>query len=316
MKKILEDKYEALKEQEGEKVTYIGMEITQREGRFYVCMASRIAQLEGDFGDLPRSKTPPANPARTQNFCVPDNEECKMFQDTKRYRSLVMTLAYIANVRPDIRFHVMYLATRQVTPTVNDWGRALHIAAYLKATQYDAMVVNAIGKDVVVNVYTDAAYDVHVDSKSHSGVAVFVGEAGCCVYSSSNKQHCVTRSSTDAEIVACEVGALLGSYYRDVLQELNIRANVVQHQDNQSCITLCSKGTRCYDRKERHMVRRINFLKEYLDDMSHRASLLWCPTAEMTADILTKDLHGYAFALHKASLMGWPRPIDPANTGE
>ena len=316
VKAILEEKYEALKEQTGRNLTYIGMEIVQSDDSFSVSMARRIGQLEGDFGGFPVGKVPPINPARTQSFCTPDADDCKKFADIKRYRSLVMTLAYIANVRPDIRFHVMFLATRQVTPTVNDWARALHIASYLKATQHDSMIVRAIGKDVVVSTYTDAAYDVHLDSKSHSGVTVFVGEAGCAIYSSSNKQHCVTRSSTDAEIVACEVGALLGSYYRDVLQELGIIADVLQFQDNQSCITLCGKGTRCYDRKERHMVRRINYLKEYLDDPAHRTSLLWCPTAEMTADILTKDLHGYAFALHKASLMGWPRPIDPTKTGE
>jgi hypothetical protein len=123
----------------------------------------------------------------------------------------------------------------------------------------------------------------------------------------------VTRSSTDAESVASEVGALMGSYYRDVLEELGIRADVVQYQDNQSCISLCGSGTRCFDREERHMVRRINYLKEYLDDPAHRTSLLWCPTAEMTADILTKALFGYPFELHKASLMGWPRPAEPAN---
>jgi len=316
VKAILEEKYEALKEQTGRNLTYIGMEIVQEDDCFKVSMAKRIGLLEGDFGGFPVSKAPPINPARTQSFCTPDAPDCKEYPDTKRFRSLVMTLAYIANVRPDIRFHVMFLATRQVTPTVNDWARALHIASYLKATQDDSMIVRAIGKDVVVSMYTDAAYDVHVDSKSHSGITVFVGEAGCAMFSSSNKQHCITRSSTDAEIVACEVGALLGSYYRDVLQELGIRADVLQFQDNQSCITLCEKGTRCYDRKERHMVRRINYLKEYLDDETHRTSLLWCPTAEMTADILTKDLHGYAFALHKASLMGWPRPIDPADASK
>jgi hypothetical protein len=74
---------------------------------------------------------------------------------------------------------------------------------------------------------------------------VFVGQAGCAVFTSSNKQHSVTRSSTDAGIVACEVGALLGDYYRDVLEELRIRTDVLKFQDSQSCLSLCETGTRC-----------------------------------------------------------------------
>jgi hypothetical protein len=57
----------------------------------------------------------------------------------------------------------------------------------------------------------------------------------------------MTRSSTDAEIVAAEAGLFIGNYYRDVLDELGVETVVVQLQDNLSCIRLVETGMRAYD---------------------------------------------------------------------
>jgi hypothetical protein len=155
VKAILENKYEKLKEQTGQNLTYIGMEIEQSREYFKVNMARRIGVLVTDFGDqgsdTVSKRANLSNPARTQDFCDDASRQQKPsppFTDTKRFRSLVMTLAYVANVRPDIRFHVMYPATCQVSPTMADFQKELHIVKYLGTTRDDAMVVKAIGPDV------------------------------------------------------------------------------------------------------------------------------------------------------------------------
>jgi hypothetical protein len=306
VKAILEGKYESMKEQTGDLIMYIGMEIRQVVNRtsIQVNMAERIRVMGKDFGiEVPTKLR--ANPAKTTpSFMSPPSENDEKFADVKRYRSLVMTMQYITIVRPHCKFHVSWLASRQASPTVLDWKKAVGLAEYLLSTVNDVVTIKPSGTNIVIRVYTDASFDVHADSKSHSGLCVYIGEAGCAVFASSNKQHCMTRSSTDAEIVAAETGVFMGNFYRDVLYELGVSAIVLQLQDNLSCISLVESGTRAYDKKERHMVRRINFMKEYMDDVANSSSLIWCPTTEMTADALTKDLHSDVFEKHKCALLG------------
>ena len=52
----------------------------------------------------------------------------------------------------------------------------------------------------MVQAYVDAAYALHQDSKSHSGVVIFIGET--LVYVSSRKQKCMSKSPTEAELIA------------------------------------------------------------------------------------------------------------------
>ena len=98
------------------------------------------------------------------------------------------------------------------------------------------------------------------------------------VFCSSNKQHCLSRSSCDAEIVTCEQGTFIGNYFRDVLDELSINCNVIHHEDNESCIALVNSGTSSYDRKERHVIRRVNYMFDYFRLLSNYFSaLIYCP---------------------------------------
>ena len=74
--------------------------------------------------------------------------------------------------------------------------------------------------------------------------------------------------------------------------------------DNKSCIHLVETGRNAYDRKERHKIRRINFIKEYLDDPINRSQILWCSTNLMAAVALTKDLYVESYENHRSVLIG------------
>jgi hypothetical protein len=50
-----------------------------------------------------------------------------------------------------------------------------------------------------VHAYVEAAFALHNDSKSHTGVVIYVG--GYVVYALSRKQKCMTKSPTEAKLV-------------------------------------------------------------------------------------------------------------------
>jgi hypothetical protein len=215
-----------------------------------------------------------------------------------------MGMQYATLVMPSCKYHVIALATRQVDPRIGDLERAQRVLQYMMCRAEKSMYIYAYGVDPTIYTYTDAAFDVYDDSVSHSGVSVFIGCAGAAMYSASNKQKCVTESSSAAETVAAGGGLHISQYYRCFLQEIGVQCNVVQYQDNRSCISLVRTGCTAWDKKDRHIVRRINYMKEYFDKVEHCAELLWCDTAWMIADGLTKDLHGIAFEINENILMG------------
>jgi len=305
VKTILTEKYAEMRIQTGDDVKYIGYEIKRNRSKncFEISMKKKIEDAMKDFGITLGNKTV-RNPARNGNFSKL-KKDVVPFGDIKSYRSLVMTMAYISAVHPAIKYHVGYLATKQANPCTDDWDKAIHVMKYLGSSTDECMEVHAFGKERTIDVYQDAAYDVYGDSKSQTGIAVFIAGAKCAIYAASNKQHCVTRSSCDAEVVAAETGTILGAYYKDVLDELGYRMNVVHHEDNQSCIALVHAGSVAYDRKDCHTIRRVNFMHDYFKYEENRSEMVWCNTKEMIADVLTKDLHGELFIDFKSKLMGW-----------
>ncbi len=67
-----------------------------------------------------------------------------------------------------------------------------------------------------IETYIDAAFAAHDDSKSHSGVAIFV--AGVLVYASSQKQKCMTKSPTESELIALTDNVHLAELFHEFVE--------------------------------------------------------------------------------------------------
>jgi hypothetical protein len=116
----------------------------------------------------------------------------------KKFHTIVAKLLYLAKrARPDTA--TSFLCTRVTKPTKSDQRKLLRMLRHLRLTINYKYVV-APNQSLRVMAYIDAAFATHADSKSHSGIAVFI--AGVLVYSSSRKQACVTKSPTESELVA------------------------------------------------------------------------------------------------------------------
>ncbi len=87
---------------------------------------------------------------------------------------------------------VTFLCTRVHSAIVEDQKKLMRVLGYLKGTVDPTLMLRAMGDECRVVAYIDAAYALYSDSKSHSGVVVYVGNM--LVYISSKKQKGMSRS--------------------------------------------------------------------------------------------------------------------------
>ena len=153
-----------------------------------------------------------------------------------------------------------------------------------------------------VRLYVDAAYGVHGDGKSHTGSCVVIGDVGA-VHCKSCKQSIVTKSSTEAELIALSDSANQGLYIRNfLLAQGHAVQPITVYQDNTSCMALMERG-RSGAERTRHISIRYFWLRERVE--SKEAKVVHKGTKEMYANVLTKPLQGSQFVYERGCLTGW-----------
>jgi len=144
------------------------------------------------------------SPAKNDLFHIKESADKLNSEDKEYFHSVVAKLLYLAKrVRPDILLAISYLASRVREPDSNDMNKLIRVLNYLNSTK--DLVLNLFA-DSVLNmiVYIDAAYGVHNDMKSHSGICIGLGRG--IIYSKSCRQKLNCKSSTVAEMIAVSDG--------------------------------------------------------------------------------------------------------------
>ena len=103
------------------------------------------------------------------------------------------------------------------------------------------------------------------------------------------KQTCVSLSSTEAEYVsiaeACQEGLWLQKLIKDFIKDKEINTTILE--DNQRCLKLIE------NKKSSHRTKHIDTMYHFIKDIKKRKHInfSYCPTEEVTADMLTKSLN-------------------------
>ncbi len=130
------------------------------------------------------------------------NEQARelLEDERKAFHRTVAKLLYLSKrARPDILTVVSFLCTRVSVATEEDAAKLHHLLGYLQYTKEKSLTLKPQGI-LTVETHIDAAFASHQDSKSHSGIAMFIG--GAFVFGASRKQKCITKSPTESELVA------------------------------------------------------------------------------------------------------------------
>jgi hypothetical protein len=201
--------------------------------------------------------------------------------------------------RPDIQPTIAFLCTRVKAPTIDDWNKLVRLMSYLKKTKDDVLRLKADGKNKV-QWWIDAAFAVHPDMRSHTGAVMTMGEGA--IQSISTKQKINTRSSTEAELVATDDIIAQVLWTQNFLREqgLPIEKSII-YQDNKSAMLLEQNGRPSAGKRSRHLDIRYFFITDKISKGD--IEVKYCPTDLMTADYMTKPLHGKKFKLFKKKIM-------------
>jgi hypothetical protein len=271
----------------GKVQSYIGMNIEVSSHKVIVNMSHYTQQLLLEFKKLREYSTP----AVKECFQSMTSGVVLDIDEKRKFHTIVAKLLYLAKrVRPDILTATSFLCTRVKQPTKADQQKLLRVMGYLKRTQNFQYTITPT-KPLQVVAYIDAAFAAHEDSKSHSGVAVFI--AGVLVYAASKKQQCVTKSPTESELVALSdyVGfvELFHEFVSFLISE-QLSPPII-YQDSTSVITLVTQGGGVT--RTRHLRNRMHLVKEAVDN--EKINVRHCKTNDMIADGFTKPLEGVDF---------------------
>ena len=205
--------------------------------------------------------------------------------DPTMYRSVVGSLRYLVNTRPDLAYSVGFISRFMENPTTEHLAVMKRVLRYAGTLHFGCHYKRK--KDPQLVGYSDSDMAGDIDTrKSTSGILFFLGDN--TITWQSQKQKIVALSSCEAEYIAASTGACQGMWLARLLAELKgEEANTVTLKiDNESAIAL-SKNPVFHDRSK-HIDIRYHFIRECVEE--DRVRLQSIGTTEQLADILTKAL--------------------------
>ncbi len=233
----------------------------------------------------------------------------------KPYMQLVGALLYAAlATRPDVTYAVHQLTMHSQSPKEVHWQAAKRVLRYLSGTKDNALVFGKHGRksssastqgpqddEMHVTAYADADY-ANDTSDRRSILGWIVKLNGDVIMWRSKKQDGAAALSTcEAELYAQTECAREVLWLRHLLEELglHVRPQSVMRCDNQSTNDLAEHGI--IREKTKHIDVRHHFITHHIEQ--DNIKLVYVPSEQQQADILTKPLPRPAFDQHRQSLM-------------
>jgi hypothetical protein len=227
---------------------YLGIEVKQKNGEITISQSAYTGRI------LEMARMTGCNPCT-----IPMDPRLQLTKETagapvdpSRYRSIIGSLRYLVNTRPDIAFAVGMVSRFMEAPRDEHWQAVKQILRYLAGTAGHGCVYGAGARrlqSLVGFSDSDHAGDRN-DRKSTTGIVFFLG--GNLITWDSQKQKVVALSSCEAEYIAAAAAACQGVWLSRLLAELVGDGTAEKFKlfvDNQSAIEL-SKNPVHHDRSK------------------------------------------------------------------
>lgn len=263
---------------------YLGIEVKQETGVITLTQSSYARKI------LEVSSMAGCNSCTTpmENRLKLSKKDGSPMVDATNFRSIVGSLRYLVNTRPDIAYAVGMVSRYMEAPTTQHMAAVKHILRYIKGTiGFGCRYEKQESEDPKLVIYSDSdlAGDTQ-DRKSTTGTAVFLGTS--LISWTSQKQKVVALSSCEAEYIAAATAACQAIWFSRLLGNLTgVNTKTVKILvDNKSAIAL-SKNPVHHDHSK-HIDIRYHFIRDCVEKGAVEVEHI--STDEQLADILTKAL--------------------------
>ena len=213
-----------------------------------------------------------------------EEERC----DKSIYQQAIGCLTYVSTAtRPDIAAAVVTLSQFMSDTSKEHWMGVKRVLRYIKGTPSYGLKFTVNVDECDLYGFSDADWAGDADNRwSTSGYVFKVANSTvswCC-----KKQATVAKSTTEAEYVALSQATQEAIYFRKLLADLGCKADspTVLKDNNQGAIEL-PRNLRFHHRTK-HIDVAFHFIRERI--ASNEVKVVYCPSNEMLADIMTKGL--------------------------
>jgi transposase InsO family protein len=241
---------------------------------------------------------------------VEEEEEASGIRQ-RLYRKAIGTLMYtMVATRPDIAFAVSFLSRYLDKNGPGHWTMVKRLFGYLLKTADHCLILGRKDgmtdpESIVLTCYVDADWAGCLeDRRSTSGYLIFLGRS--LVSWKSEKQQVVAQSTTEAELISANHGTRETVSLRRVASDMGLpqtKATTV-YEDNQGCIQLSKNAI--MNKRSKHIEVKYFYIRDLVKDET--VILEYIPTAEQTADILTKAIKNELFFKFKGQMGVAPWP--------
>jgi hypothetical protein len=174
----IEERFGKMTVTRGKQHVFLGMDIRFKDDEtLTIGMKAYIEEAIAEFGeDVTRSATTPAGRGI---FEVDATSSPLTMEKAELYHKVVAKLLYVSHRgRPDIQLAIAFMCTRVSCSTDQDWGKLKRLMQYLNRTMNEVLTIGADSLEKLMT-WVDAAYGVHQDMKSHTGVPCRSGAEQC-----------------------------------------------------------------------------------------------------------------------------------------
>ena len=239
---------------------FLGIQVKQEPGRIFISQAKYAYDLLKRFNmiDCKPAETPMS---LSEKLSKNDGKE-KV--DESIYRSLVGSLIYLTNTRPDIVYSVSIVSRFMDNPSKAHFAAAKRILRYVNGTKNFGIMYKK-EEDNRLKGYTNNDWAGSLDDRKSTSGYIFC--LGTKVTSwSSKKQNVVALSTAKAEYISSIAAACEALWLRRLLQDLQDKQEdaTTLFCDNMSAIAMSKNPV--FHARSKHIELKYHFIRELVEN--------------------------------------------------